>query len=128
MAEEAIWLVSSQPECDPEMVFFELDPYTRKSRELIKAFSWQDLEESVEDRLQWSTYAKILKWRPTSLDDVFLKIADDEEYEIVFASRDLASLFAPYDGGFDLILPKSEKVLELKKKFSAWLSDRADYL
>ncbi|MAW80797.1 MAG: hypothetical protein CMI63_11200 [Parvularcula sp.] len=126
--EEAFWLISSRPDYDESKIPLDPHPFTVESRDLPKAFSWEDLREDPEDRLQWSSYAKLLTWRPGLFDDVFLKIADGEEFAIVFASSDMTSLLAPYDGGFDLILPNVESVSELTNEFRTWLSDRGDGL
>ena len=125
---EPFWLAASRPHYQPGTISHDLPPHTKNNHNLPEAFRWFDPIEDVEDRLQWSTFAKQMTWRPGAYDDVFRKIANDEDYAITFAKKDMLSLLIPYDGGFDFILPNAQAVSELKDKHPLWLSNRKDYL
>lgn len=62
-----------------------------------------------------------VRWHPERFDELLRAVADDEEEFIVFASLQSGEIYAPYDGGADLILSSSLRRDELKQKFGAWL-------
>ncbi|MEM6648741.1 MAG: hypothetical protein AAF603_00660, partial [Pseudomonadota bacterium] len=122
------WLMASRPEYDLDTISFDPAMFTIDTYNLDKVSSFIDLKDDPEDLPKWSTYAKELTWRPSLFDDIFLKIAEDEEYGITFAKLDMSLLLAPYDGGFDLILPSSNKVQEWRNKFKEWLPYEGGFL
>ena len=125
---DRFWLVASRPEQVPNAESFDVEPFTLTRFNLPKVFTWEDAQESVEDRLLWSSHAELLTWRTAAYDDIFRKIADDDECAVIFATADLSSILAPYDGGFDLILANADDAFEIESKFNFWLSDRTDSL
>jgi hypothetical protein len=60
-------------------------------------------------------------WRSGAHETVLLQIASNETRGLWMSKAD-GSVFAPYDGGADLFLPSKSKVLELRERFSDWLS------
>ena len=52
-------------------------------------------------------------------------IADDE-VRFMWMSADTGAVFAPYDGGVDLILPDTQAVSQMALKHSDWLSSYRD--
>ena len=125
---DLFWLVSSRPDHDPSIVSYDPDRFAQTNYGLPKVFSWEDEHEEVEDRVRWSSHAKLLTWRSNVYDKIFQKVADNDEYGILFTTANLSSILAPYDGGFDLILANAGELLAVKSKFSSWLSDREDFL
>ena len=54
--------------------------------------------------------------------------ANDEFRDILFANLENGQIYAPYDGGADLVFPPERDVADVKTRFTAWLSVRADGL
>ena len=72
-------------------------------------------------------YIRETTWRSGAFDDLLNAIAEDDA-RYVWISRKDGSIFAPYDGGFDLFALSSLRIAELKVRWSDWLSDRDDGL
>jgi len=122
--DEPFWLAASRMDENPEMVNYGFPPFTVNSRQLPKVYGWMD----PEDQISFSTYSKQTSWQIGEFDDVFSKIAEEEDYGVIFATLDLSSIFIPYDGGFDIIISNPKRVAELNKKYSNYLSTREDGL
>lgn len=114
------WLASSRLRPDPSFINYEPDYFARLNWDLPESFTWKDYLEEPEDRLLWDVHAASLIWRENAFDSLFQKIANEEEFEIIFVSHDMDYMLAPYDGGFDLVLPNSEMVAEWTTRFSDW--------
>jgi len=59
---------------------------------------------------------------------ILLKIADDQLSHFFVVNPKLNRIFAPYDGGVDLILEDSEQRDALRTVYSDWCSARSDRL
>jgi hypothetical protein len=68
-----------------------------------------------------------LRWSPSSSAPLRRAIANDEERAMWVHAR-TAEVFAPYDGGVDLIFSSVERRDQHRSRFSAWLSSRPDGL
>lgn len=93
----------------------------RKAFKLKQVFTSKDFMESEEYRYPHVTHARKLIWKRTAFDDVFQKIADEKDYGVLFVSFEKSCTLAPYDGGFDLILPNSDQVKRFKETYTDWL-------
>lgn len=82
-------------------------------------------DEDEPAQMAMNFWCAPVRWHPERFDDLIRAIADDEEDYIVFASLKTGEIYAPYDGGADLILCSSSRRDELKQKFAAWLPHRA---
>ena len=71
-------------------------------------------------------YTQII-WKPHQHDDLLLKIANDE-IKAFLISFEKKIMVAPYDGGIDFIIWDESLKQQLKEKYKAWLSSRADGL
>ena len=95
----------------------------------IKSFStiWPFDVDDTDGGNKLDIYVKKFNWEVGACDSMFLKIANDEEQGLIV---DVLSkqIFAPYDGGFDLILRGSDQVNIFKMKYSEWMSSRKDWL
>jgi hypothetical protein len=116
----ACWMVASYPTYEGQL--YGYDHCIRTEFGLEEAFSWQDSFVEPEDQIMWKTYASECRWRPGKFDAAIHLVADDKEAAALWVSKETKAIFAPYDGGTDLILPNSENVNILKKEFSDWLS------
>jgi hypothetical protein len=66
-----------------------------------------------------------LRWDASASEKLRRAIARDEERAMWVHER-TAEIFAPYDGGVDLIFSSTERRDQHRPRFSAWLSTRAD--
>ena len=126
--QESFWLAASRADESLKYKSFNTDPYTIQSRDLPKTFSWSDPAEAPEDRIIWSTHSRLCNWSSTAFDDIFSKIANEEDYGVIFAASDMSSILAPYDGGFDIIVSEPERADKLREKYPSWLPEREDGL
>ena len=67
-------------------------------------------------------YVNRLAWRPGRLDDLLRRVADDEIADVIISPPDLAWLYAPYDGGADLVLSTAALRDDLRERHREWLS------
>ena len=70
-----------------------------------------------------AVYAKRVEWRSGAFDHFFGRIADDELSSVLWVSVETGAIFAPYDGGFDLILPTAREAEEFNLRWLDWRSD-----
>lgn len=66
-------------------------------------------------------------WRPGAFDELLGAVADDR-CRALWIQRTTAEVFAPYDGGADLVLATPERRDELRDALADWVSPRADGL
>jgi hypothetical protein len=66
-------------------------------------------------------------WPPERIEVTLLAVGNDED-RLVVLSRDTGQVFAPYDGGVDVILSGPAAVQRFRDRFAAWLSMREDGL
>jgi hypothetical protein len=67
------------------------------------------------------------EWSPDSESTALRRIADDE-LRALWCNRATGEIFAPYDGGVDLIVASPERRETLKGRYGDWLSARSDGL
>lgn len=80
------------------------------------------------DEFDWQIRAALTTFRSSAFDTLLLSIADDKARLTVWMNANNGSVFAPYDGGFDLFLDSSEEVRFLKARHADWLSSHPDGL
>ncbi len=68
------------------------------------------------------SYVSRLAWQPGSLDQLLRKVADEAIVDVIIAPADLAWLYAPYDGGADVILGTPALRDDLRDRHRDWLS------
>lgn len=81
----------------------------------------------AEDGMRWRARVGQVFWRPGEMDDLWTAIADDKARALLFDPQQ-GRVFAPYDGGFDLVLENAEAVASAREAFADWLSPREDGL
>jgi len=77
---------------------------------------------SDDDELHYDIYAGRVAWSRGRFDEVLRAIAEDEVRVFWMSAYD-GTIFAPYDGGVDLILPDASHIARLAAQHSDWLSD-----
>jgi hypothetical protein len=91
-------------------------------------FTTYDIAEDEDNEYLVDAYYFILNKSKLN-DSMILDIAgDDFDGELLFYSLNTGNIFAPYDGGIDLIIENSKELIKCKKYFSKWLSNRKDGL
>ena len=116
---DVCWLVQSIWD---ESGAVRVDTVTLGSHQLTQSFLWREYEDTEDFDVDWMAYATQTVWKAGAFDSVIRRIADDELRAVIWVSPDNGAVFAPYDGGMDLILPSPEAVLELKSRHRGWLS------
>jgi len=120
------WIFSTIPEYlllqqDQDVISF-LEKFN-----LTKNFSFEENEEDSADRPCWVSFSRLSKWKNKKFDTHLLDIADDEAWpKLSWVSTKNNNIFAPYDGGFDLILSSHNTITELRLKFPEWLSNHPE--
>ncbi|MDV4166886.1 hypothetical protein [Rhodovulum sp. FJ3] len=94
---------------------------------MSKVMDWIDEDEAPAYQQEWSFFASRAEWTRSSLDWLFREIAEDRERAVLF-SEDAQTVFAPYDGGFDIISLQPGKITQLENTYSSWMSSRPDQL
>lgn len=74
-----------------------------------------------EDECHFDIFARKTVWLADTFDEALRDIANDEVRALWMSDTD-GAIFAPYDGGMDLILPDPLSITNLSLKFSDWLS------
>lgn len=64
----------------------------------------------------------------SDLPNLLLGLAADDRADFVISPPDLAWIYAPYDGGMDVMLPDEDSHYALRRAHPDWLSDRDDGL
>ena len=106
------------------------------------SFSLKDLDLKLFDRIPKDSYDPEENEEPIfvncyfaevqiehgDLDDIFLSVALDEIENLFVFHAESNRIFAPYDGGADIILESSETRYVYSRTFADWLSPREDGL
>lgn len=90
---------------------------------ITKAFEFKDIYEAPSDQSLWVAYAKLARWNYGKFNQHLIDIADEAWPKLYWISVETRNIFAPYDGGFDLILSSHNFRSDLRKEYSNWLSD-----
>ena len=88
------------------------------------SFTWYDVVEEAD----WNTYARECVWQPGTFDQVVERIADGIEAATIWVAKSDETVFAPYDGGFDIIMPSRDAAGLIKERYAHWLPAHEDGL
>lgn len=77
-----------------------------------------------EEPIYLSLFFAPYKFKNQDLDEVLLCIADEKIDNLFVVNFQNQRIFAPYDGGVDVILKKNQERDEFKSKYKGWLSNR----
>jgi hypothetical protein len=77
----------------------------------------------IDDSANWHWYFFMYEavWTPGLFDTILRQVADDEAGNILFVSVLRHSVFAPYDGGADIILPSTSERDAMRHRYAGWL-------
>ena len=94
----------------------------------LPLFHWVDQsEDDPAFQRHFVFEASQIRWTPNAFDWLFRKIADDLASALFFSAPS-GTVFAPYDGGFDVIAADPREVGLLEGDFWAWMSECASKL
>ncbi len=94
---------------------------------LLKAdFDSRDFVEPDDEPVYLSLFFAPYKFKNQDLDEVLLCVADWKIVNFFVVNFQKQRIFAPYDGGIDLILKNSDERNEFKSKYKDWLSSHPD--
>ena len=82
-------------------------------------FSWWE-DDELGTALEWPVFAAETTWRAGQFNDVIRKVATWQECFFMIVSQATHAIFAPYDGGIDLIARSGTQASVLKAKFTLW--------
>jgi hypothetical protein len=94
--------------------FFDWPSHQGPSATLWRKVAWE--------RTDWEIYFEKVVWQPGEFDPIIRLVADDIASNVMFVDPSCRWIFAPYDGGMDLILETSQQRDQLKAEFKEWLS------
>lgn len=97
---------------------FEFQEFLKLSKQ---DFDPEKLEPD-EDSIYLSLFCGIHKLRRGSLDEVLLCVADEKIVNFFVVNCERERIFAPYDGGVDVILKDVKERDLFKSKYKDWLS------
>lgn len=92
------------------------------------AVAWMPVADPADPELAFQLHASRADFTPGAFDDLLRYVAEDRTTDVVLADGSLRWLFAPYDGGMDVIAASSGERDRLAGLFGSWLSERADGL
>lgn len=98
-----------------------LQPNVIDEFSLYPCLEWVDTEE-VLDGESLVSHAGVQIWTKDRFVSLLKRIAIGECEQIMWVSQQHYSVFAPYDGGVDLILPDEKTSTSIALKYSNWLS------
>ena len=81
---------------------------------------WIFSDEDSEQPLRFEVSETI--WSYSLHRELLREIADDEAENAVFISRETKRVYAPYDGGADLVFLNQQERDEMRQTYQAWLS------
>jgi hypothetical protein len=70
-------------------------------------------------------YVSRITWQVGCLDDLLRLVADDQIAHVIIGPADLSWLYAPYDGGADILQPTASARDDLRERHREWLSAHA---
>ena len=75
-----------------------------------------------EKWIKTTVYAVQVNWRTGYFDSFIQKVADDELSSSIFMDCLSGDVYAPYDGGADVFIHEQQKRVDIRERFTAWLS------
>jgi hypothetical protein len=117
---------------DEVMNYSECPILARFMKYSLPSISKQDFDPEPEDDDFTPVYLRLAYGHHTlqedSLNEVLLCVADEQISNFFVVDFNKSRIFAPYDGGVDIVLRNNLERDEFRDKYSKWLSKRPDGL
>ncbi len=110
-------LVENLKSC-PALAEFEFQEFAKLSKQ---DFDPDELEPN-EEPIYLTLFYTMHKLKRGSLDEVLLCVANERIVNFFVVSCERQRIFAPYDGGVDVILKDAKERDDFKAKYKDWLS------
>lgn len=112
-----VWMIAASFELEPPGQLPELQGVT-----LEPAITCEP-DEDLETRAVF--HGARVAWQDGVFDDAILAVAEDRR-RVIWMNEQTGEVFAPYDGGVDLVLTHRPRRDALREQWRAWLSTRKD--
>ncbi len=89
---------------------------------------WTSIDQTDNDGLYFHLHVSHIQQNTDELEALLRCVADDEVRNVMLLCLSSASVFHPYDGGVDIIVPTTELRDALKARYRRWLSGRPNGL
>jgi len=110
------WLIANRYADTPSLACDTVGEY-----DLRACLGWIDPDVPLHPAVIIA-HASICRWEPARFEGLLAKIARHDDANILWVSETGQAVFAPYDGGVDIILPDASQVTALAYKYAGWLS------
>lgn len=100
--------------------------YVEICNKIIEKFNLENEFTINFDGMSFSINSALVELDKFSFEDIFSQIANDEVDYLFIMNPKNGDIFAPYDGGVDLIIRDETKKANLREKHKNWLSNRED--
>jgi hypothetical protein len=112
------WSDTTEPvRCQPELV--ELDPQARPWRTVAMH---RQPDNAFMEPTFWHVFASARQWTPGVFDPLVRLVAQEVLENLIVAALDCRWLFAPYDGGMDVLVESRAARDGLANRHPQWLA------
>lgn len=125
-AEGPYYMMANVYEPDPALPFTIEPTWTYHGVPLKEAF--RGPEDAEDDASTIAVFTGVADRLDDHFEQAVLGIAQERSARCIWVSPNVRAVFAPYDGGFDIIAPTPRTVSTLRADFKKWLSNRPDGL
>lgn len=80
------------------------------------------MDSGADSTSYWHFFMTTRTWKPDAYDDLLRRVAEGMVANVLFVRLDVANIYAPYDGGADIILSSSSERDALRQRYASWLS------
>jgi len=85
-------------------------------------FATVQMNNSADPASYWHFFMVIRVWESHAFDDLLMLIADNIVANVLFVNEGRASVYAPYDGGADIIASSPSERDNMRQTYASWLS------
>ncbi len=87
-----------------------------------RPFATHKMNGEAGSECYWHFFMVMQTWAPFAYDDLLRLVADDVLADVLFVRLDIANIYAPYDGGADIIVSSSSARDAMRQRYASWLS------
>jgi hypothetical protein len=110
---------------DPRSAHELISRYHQLSLTQDPALDWVDPDEP---EVTFGFLTAEFVWSASALDQLLLDVANDSVPSVTLYSPSTGFVYAPYDGGADIIVPRAADLPRLRIRWSEWMSPHAEGL